>query len=156
MNNGILILIGVAVVAAIVFFLRQRKSAEGESHTATDSASATNANANAAPLGTDSDADQRVLEQLRAAGSDLSKPHDLEFYLYFPTEEAASRVAGKIRSDGFNVEVKLAAQGSAWLCYATKRMVPERNKIVALGKRFRAFAQEFDGEYDGWETSIVK
>src|SRR5689334_11230235 len=34
-----------------------------------------------------SDDDRTVLEQLRAAGSDLSKPHQIDFYLYFATEE---------------------------------------------------------------------
>jgi hypothetical protein len=31
------------------------------------------------------DLDQQVLDQLKKAGSDLSKPHNIEFFLYFPT-----------------------------------------------------------------------
>ncbi len=30
------------------------------------------------------DPDQMVLDQLRKAGSDLSKPHKIDFFLYFP------------------------------------------------------------------------
>jgi hypothetical protein len=40
-----------------------------------------------------SEDDRAVLEQLRAAGSDLSKPHQIDFYLYFTTEEAAQKAA---------------------------------------------------------------
>lgn len=102
------------------------------------------------------DVDQEVLNQLRGAGSDLSKPHNMEFLIYLPTEESANRVANRIRPDGFNVEVKRAAQGSNWLCLAMKRMAPKHSEIAAIGKRFSAIAQEFNGEYDGWETSIEK
>ena len=35
------------------------------------------------------DFDQQVLDQLKKAGSDLSKPHKIEFYLYFPTNKTS-------------------------------------------------------------------
>src|SRR5882672_8366400 len=35
------------------------------------------------------DLDQQVLDQLKKAGSNLSKPHDIEFFLYFQTKESA-------------------------------------------------------------------
>jgi Regulator of ribonuclease activity B len=103
--------------------------------------------------------DQRVLDQLREAGSDLSKPHDLEFFLYFPNQEAAAIAAERIRTSGaggFMADVKRSPQGDAWLCYVTRKMVPEGAKIALIGERFSALAQEFGGEYDGWETSLVK
>ncbi|HKX30484.1 MAG TPA: ribonuclease E inhibitor RraB [Blastocatellia bacterium] len=102
------------------------------------------------------DGDQQILDQLRAAGSNLNKPHAMEFYIYLPTRESAERVATEIESEGFQVEVKRAPQGAAWLCFVTRRMVPERAKIAAIGKRFNALARRFDGEYDGWLTSIEK
>lgn len=108
------------------------------------------------PEPTGPDVDQEVLNQLREAGSDLSKPHKMEFLLYFPTQESATQVADKIKADGFIVEVKRATQGSAWLCLAVKKMVPKRSDIAVIGKRFSALAREFNGEYDGWETSLEK
>jgi len=66
-----------------------------------------------------------VLLQLRKAGSDLSKPHKLEFFLYFVTECAAEEAALRVRNTGFDVEVKEAAEGEACLCFATKTMVPD-------------------------------
>src|SRR5262245_5883758 len=50
--------------------------------------------------------DQQVLDQLREAGSDLSKPHAMEFYLHFPSEESANVVALRVKAEGFNAEVK--------------------------------------------------
>jgi regulator of RNase E activity RraB len=98
--------------------------------------------------------DQRVLDQLREAGSDLSKPHAMEFYLHFPTEEAATVVALRVEAEGFHAEVKEERPGKAWLCYVTKKMVPEGARITAIGHRFTNLANEFEGEYTGWETSI--
>src|SRR4051812_17795833 len=77
------------------------------------------------------DLDNSVLIQLRKAGSDLSKPHHIEFFLYFPTQAVAEQAAPKIRAAGFDVEVKQAAQGSEWLCFATRTMVPA---LAALQK----------------------
>jgi len=98
--------------------------------------------------------DQRVLDQLREAGSDLSKPHEMEFYLHFPSEEAANVVAMRVKAEGFHAEVKEERPGRAWLCYVTKKMVPEGPMITAIGHRFTNLANEFQGEYTGWETSI--
>src|SRR4051794_13152266 len=53
--------------------------------------------------------DAAVIEQLRAAGSDLSKPHELDFFLYFPTEAAAHAASEEIKGD-FTVEVRPAAK----------------------------------------------
>ncbi|MCI0337592.1 MAG: ribonuclease E inhibitor RraB [Acidobacteria bacterium] len=102
------------------------------------------------------EADQKVLDQLRAAGSDMSKLHEMEFYLYFPDPELANLVANRIKAEGFAVEVKKAPHRPAWMCYVTRRMVPDGVRIAIIGKRFTELAEEFDGEYDGWETSLVR
>jgi hypothetical protein len=44
--------------------------------------------------------DALVLAQLKKAGSDLSKPHSIEFFLYLPTQETAEKAADQIRSKG--------------------------------------------------------
>ena len=49
--------------------------------------------------------DVRVLSQLRQAGSDLNKPHPIEFFLYFSSEEGRNRAASQLRSLGFAVSV---------------------------------------------------
>ena len=105
--------------------------------------------------GVEADADQQVLNQLREAGSNLVKPHDIEFFLYFPTEKSANAAALELRNEGVDVEVKPAADGSAWLCAATKRMLPEHGELSRLRITFNAIAKKFDGEYDGWGTGVV-
>ena len=100
--------------------------------------------------------DQLVLDELKKAGSNLSKPHEIDFYLYFPTEESANRAAEEARREGFSVKVRMGVDGFAWLCLANREMVPEHSEIVRIGTRFHEIALKFKGEYDGWESGVVK
>jgi regulator of RNase E activity RraB len=102
------------------------------------------------------DLDQSVLVQLRKAGSDLSKPHNIEFFLYFATQSVAERAALPIRNAGFEVEVKRTAQGDSWLCFATKTMIPELPDLQKIRHNFVTLAVSMNGEYDGWGTQVVK
>jgi hypothetical protein len=155
MSNTILIILTllILVFALIIFFRRKSAASATVDHSAPPNAPVAIQPEFDQPS-VDPDVDQKVLDQLREAGSDLSKPHQMEFLLYFPTEESAQLAASKIKTDGFSVEVKRAARGSMWLCLAVKRMVPKRVEIGAIGKRFTALAKDLGGEYDGWETSI--
>jgi hypothetical protein len=103
-----------------------------------------------------SDLDELVRIQLKKAGSDLSKPHKIEFFLYFPTKPAAEQAAPQIRAAGYAVEVKPAAKGSDWLCFATKTMVPELPALQKIRRDFNSLAVSLNGQYDGWGTEVEK
>jgi regulator of RNase E activity RraB len=102
------------------------------------------------------DLDQQVLDQLKKAGSDLFKLHDIEFFLYFPTETSGNEASKDVKVEVDDVKVKLGADKKNWLCFATKRMVPKHDELVRLRKRFNEIANKGGGEYDGWGTEVVK
>ena len=102
------------------------------------------------------DLDQQVLDQLKTAGSDLSKPHDIDFFLYFKDEETAGIACREVEAQVDTVSVKPGASSSGWLCFAKKKMVPNHNSLVTLRKRFEALSARLGGEYDGWGTEVVK
>jgi regulator of RNase E activity RraB len=102
------------------------------------------------------DLDQLVLVQLRNSGSNLSKPHKIEFFLYFPTHSVAERARLDIRDAGFEVEVRKAAQGDSWLCFTTKTMIPALAELHRIRQNFMTLASSMNGEYDGWGTQVVK
>ena len=102
------------------------------------------------------DLDQLVLVQLRKAGSDLSKPHNIEFFLYFPAQSVAESSSLKVRDAGFEVEVKKATQGDSWLCFAKRTMIPALTDLQRIRQNFVEFAGSMNGEYDGWGTQIVR
>lgn len=107
----------------------------------------------------DSDAseeDKNILKQMREAGSKIEKPHDLEFFFKMPSEQSAKQLADKIRSTGFQIDIKSPDNGNVWLCKIATKMVPNAGQISALGNHFSGIARDFKGEYNGWETSLVK
>jgi len=86
----------------------------------------------------------------------LSKPHNIDFFLYFPTDGTANHGAKDIEGDVDTVKVELGADKKNWLCFANKRMVPDHDKLVALRKHFNEVAHKGNGVYDGWGTEVVK
>jgi regulator of RNase E activity RraB len=163
MNNTILIVLALVAVAVVLIVLRKRKAApedDGQSSSTSTGTGALGQAADSGKAGKESpgipDDDRVVLQQLREAGSDLSKPHQIEFYLYFPTEETAGKAAEKLEAEGFEGEMRRAPDLTRWMCLVYQQMVPELPKIAALKRRLGKLAQEFGGEYDGWETNVEK
>lgn len=99
--------------------------------------------------------DAQVLAQLAKAGSDLSKPHDIEFFLYFPTEAAAKAAAAEIEGAGFHAVIDRAANRQAWLLQLTRSMRPVEAELVRLRGEFEALAAKHAGMYDGWGSPVV-
>ena len=102
------------------------------------------------------DLDQLVLVQLRKSGSNFLKPHNIEFFLYFPTQSVAENASLNVRDAGFEVEVRKAAQSDSWLCFARKTMIPALTDLQRIRQNFVTLADSMNGEYDGWGTQVVK
>ena len=88
--------------------------------------------------------------------SDLRQVHQVEFFLYLPTESAAREVAGTLAARGFSAEVRPGAKGPAWLCFAVKPMVPELAELRRLRGEFEELTGRLGGEYDGWGSPVVR
>ena len=97
-----------------------------------------------------------VVQQLRSVGSDVSRLHHFDFYLYVPTEAEANAASLKLRSKGLSVEVRRAAKGTNWLCLSKATVVPNTPQITQIGALLAALAREYKGEFDGWEAEVVK
>lgn len=98
--------------------------------------------------------DQKTLEQLRSAGSDLSKTHSIQFYLYVPSQEEAMAAATTLHGNDFNTVVKLGADGKTWLCLAQKSMTPTIENLNEARQVFKELATRYRGEYDGWKAAV--
>jgi hypothetical protein len=98
-----------------------------------------------------------VIKRLKAVGSDLSKEHQIEFFLYFPAEQAAQAAGAEMAAEGFQIEVGLAPEGSRleWHCLATKAIVPTTAQLDGISARLEMLAAKYAGEYDGWGAGVV-
>ena len=99
--------------------------------------------------------DEQTLQQLREAGSDLSKPHEINHWLYFPNQQAADGAAPTLKTKGFKV-VSIEQQKAEWRLKAVKTMVPAPKDVAAATLLLESTATTYGGEYDGWETQVVE
>jgi len=98
--------------------------------------------------------DSEALNQLRSAGSNLAKPHSVEFYLYVPSEAAAEAAAAAIRPMGYTVTVSAGENAANWLCVASRTMLPTIEEITVARSLFKGLALKYQGAYGGWNTAI--
>ena len=106
-----------------------------------------------AAIPVDPDADN--LEELVRAGSDLERPHEIEFFLYLETRADAEAAATAVQREGFSAEIRPTETESCWLCLATRTMRPELTELRQLRARFTALTEASGGAYDGWGTTVV-
>jgi len=109
-----------------------------------------------APMTTHQDFQTEVLTQLRQMGSDTSKPRGFDFYLYLPTEAAARQAGQRLTNTNYQVEIRPAAKGDDWLCLAKTTLTPDTAPLSEIGKLFTQLAVEFHGDFDGWESDVIK
>jgi hypothetical protein len=100
--------------------------------------------------------DEATLERLREAGSDLTKPHPFDFYLYHSDQAGALQLCDALVVEGFDTLVTTSAAGDDWLCLASLTMLPTLENLTNLNTRFEALIAEYGGEYDGWETMVIE
>lgn len=74
----------------------------------------------------------------------------LQHYFYFPEHTAAHAAAGALESLGYSVEVRHGAFRENWLVRAEHSGTPGGDKTEECEK----LAQQYGGEYDGWENSV--
>jgi len=102
--------------------------------------------------------DEALLGLLEVKGSDLSQPHKIDFFLYFPFGGYTRLAAKLIAQAGFRTEVtKFDNAGRhKWDLQATKTMIPKSWTLRRLRIVFSIIAAVGLGEYDGWQTDLVK
>lgn len=101
--------------------------------------------------------DARLIDQLRKRGSDPFKPHDVDFFLAFPTQEAAESLAATLRAEGFDADVSDTPENGdlRHSLHAHKSMQLTVPDMQDLSRRLTEAAKEKGGRYDGWSAKQV-
>jgi hypothetical protein len=101
--------------------------------------------------------DARLIDQLRKRGSDPFKPHDVDFFLAFPTREAADELAQHLTSEGFKTDVVESPDSGdlRFSLHAQKSMHLTVPDMQALSRRLTDAAVARNGRYDGWSAAQV-
>lgn len=107
---------------------------------------------------TEKDWDARLIERLRAAGSDPFQPHEVDFFMAVPSEASGRTVAAILEAQGYRVDVKPAPENPGdhpFSLHFTRSMRLSVPGMRELTVRFRALAEEHGGHYDGWSARVV-
>ncbi|MCB2412882.1 ribonuclease E inhibitor RraB [Demequina sp. TTPB684] len=108
--------------------------------------------------------DLQIVGQLTQVGADIKAPRPTVFYLYFPAHATAMAAADALGAEGFAAAVGplpeeyLAEHPDApnpWRVTAERSdraLVPDFLREAV--DRCAAIADEFGGEYDGWECGL--
>lgn len=101
--------------------------------------------------------DDRLIERLRAQGSDPFKAHDVDFFFALPTAAAAQALRARLEADGFGVETRSIPESSEhpFSLHATKSMRLSAPDMRELSARLKVLAAEHGGRYDGWAAGHV-
>jgi hypothetical protein len=94
-----------------------------------------------------------VRAHLSEQGSDLTLPHSLDLYLYYPSEAAAQEVSTLFLDSPMESEVIESDQH--WLCLVQRRLVPSADGLSAIANLMRTVHDRFGGDFDGWHAEIV-
>jgi hypothetical protein len=101
--------------------------------------------------------DARLIDQLRKRGSDPFKPHDVDFFLAFPTPDGAMEVERTLKSEVFDGEIVDTPENGElrYVLHAHKSMQLTVPDMQELSRRLTEMATERKGRYDGWSAKQV-
>lgn len=100
----------------------------------------------------------KVIIKLSEAGDKLSTARQVDHWLYFSTAKDRDAFERAIKTDGFKTEgkEKLEGAGNVYQLKISRTDKVDHESINPITLALRKKAKEFNGDYDGWETFIVK
>jgi uncharacterized protein (TIGR01619 family) len=103
---------------------------------------------------------RRVLENLKRDGDDLSQARRVHHWLYFPSAAECDRCAEAARLQGFGaraLEKDTKAEAENPFGLHLHRIDSVQAPVIdEICHKLLTLAQEHGGDYDGWESQVVK
>jgi hypothetical protein len=100
------------------------------------------------------DWDQRLVQNLRAAGGNAFTAYEVDFFFNLPDEGACAALGGLLEGEGFAIDTRvMGGEGASGFSLHARRSVRVSvSEMQDYSKRFRALAEQHGGHYDGWMT----
>lgn len=102
--------------------------------------------------------DSKVVINLYKAGDDLSKPRQVDHWGYFKTEADRDAFLKYAEQEKFKLEGKKYIDKSElpYQLHFSRTDMVDLPSITAVTLKLRRKAKELHGNYDGWETFVIK
>ena len=99
-----------------------------------------------------------VFESLRKHGDNLSSPREIRHWAYFKTNDDREKFSDIITKEGFTVANKSEVEGQEFMygiqfCRINNA---DFNSIIDVTVTLFNAAKDCNGEYDGWESPVIK
>ncbi|MBB3697048.1 DUF695 domain-containing protein [Flammeovirga yaeyamensis] len=100
----------------------------------------------------------KVVAKLAESGDNLEKARQVDHWLYFKDKKRRKLFTDAIIKEGFKIESqeKRIDLRLPYQLRISRTDYVSPNEINTLTLKLRKQAKEFNGEYDGWETFVVK
>jgi len=98
------------------------------------------------------DANGDLLKEMQAAGLDLSRPREIDFFHLFDGEQAAAAMAEAVRTtvETTGVVVEEQSKRGEWQVCTTVIVLPSYDNVTGMEKQLDDIARRFGGRGDGW------
>jgi regulator of RNase E activity RraB len=99
----------------------------------------------------------KVLDVLREKGDVLSTPRDVQHWIYFRSHESRSLFRRAAIDSGFEVMFESDSSKTTlpFGISVMRKQSVDREQIDASVIELFRLAQQYEGDYDGWETPVV-
>lgn len=101
---------------------------------------------------------EKVVEKLAQSGDDLTQSRQVDHWIYFKTEDERTLFLAYAEKENFKLEGKkyLANSELPYSLHISRKDKVDLASISAITLLLRRKAKELNGDYDGWETFVVK
>lgn len=106
-------------------------------------------------------ADAGLIEYLESQGDVISKVRPVDHVVFLPSEEAANEVASAAERSGFTVSDRESPEEAdddtpVYMVQLTKTHAVDLDTVTAIRDELTELVEPLNGEYDGWQTPVVK
>jgi len=98
--------------------------------------------------------DGKLIDQLARSGSDLTKLHQFEFTLRFPSQHAAERAELQLIGFAFATKIEPGKTPDERVIRATKIMYPVESDLQGLREKLNTIAAGAGAAYEGWKARV--
>jgi uncharacterized protein (TIGR01619 family) len=99
---------------------------------------------------------RRVCDALRREGDHLSEPREIDHWAYFTAKEVRNEFIAEAERLGFKVRTDLDDESGRYGAQVFRSDIPGYETIDDLTWPLYEAARKLGGEYDGWETFVMK
>lgn len=101
--------------------------------------------------------DEKVVFNLREAGDKLTEPRRVDHWAYFKSEQDMKRFRNEVVKLGYKVEkTQQNKKANDFIVQFWNNAKVDLETIHPVTSALRKLAAKHNGEYDGWETFVVK